>query len=124
MCCQVRSASVSRRRRKQRRKPPFLSPPVVIDLSKPGERQAHDFLVRGTSRRGCMWTLLDLRRHEDVLLCRVRLAHPDAAANPFSLAEVSLCGTAVHWRNYATAKAARVGMERCCRAMSTSERPA
>lgn len=119
MCFRPCSATVSRRRHPQRRQAPPLTPLAMLDLSKPGERQAHDFLCRATSKRDRMWTLLDLRRHGDVLLCLVRWVHPDAAANPFSLAEVSLSQTAVHWRNYATAEAARVAAERRCRAMAT-----
>ena len=40
----------------------------MLDLSKSGERQANDFLLRTTNKRDQMWTILDLRRHGDVLL--------------------------------------------------------
>jgi len=52
----------------RRRQPPRVrsAPPpsllAVLDLRKPGERQAHVFLPRATSKRDRMWTLLTIRR--------------------------------------------------------------
>ena len=115
MCFRPNGATASRCRRPLRlRQAPTTPPLAMLDLSKPGERQAHDFLRRATSKRDRMWTLLDLRRHADVLLCVVRWAHPDDKAKPLSLAEVSLRQRAVCWRNYATLKAARAELERRC----------
>lgn len=116
MCCHARSAIVSRRRRQLLRKtaPPTLPPLAMLDLSKPAERQAHDFLCRATSKRDRMWKVFDLRRQDDTLLCVVRWVHPDKLAKPFSLAEVSLTETAVCWKYYATAEAARAEMEQRC----------
>lgn len=113
MCCHVRSARVSRRRRPARRP---LAPKALasLDLSNPAERQAHDFLCRATSRRDRMWSLFDLRRRNGVLLCAVQWVHPENAAKPFALAEVSLMETAVYWRDYATAGAARAELARLC----------
>lgn len=114
MCCHIRRATVSHRRRPASRPtapPPSLS---VLDLSKPGERQAHEFLVRATTKRDRMWTLIALCRVGDVLLCVVRWVHPDDASKPFALADVSLTETAVHWRYYATLVAARAELERRC----------
>ncbi len=112
MCCHVRNASVSRRRRPPRHRLTPLPPLAVLDLSKPGERQAHDFLRRATSKRDQMWELYRLRRQGDVLLCVVRWVRVDNKAKPFSLAEVSLTAIAVHWRDFASAAAARAAMER------------
>ena len=114
MCCHIRSASVSRRRRPITRKAPTLPPLAMLDLSKSGERQANDFLLRTTNKRDQMWTILDLRRHGDVLLCVVLWVRPERKTNPFSLAEVSLTETAVRWRYYANVEAARAEMERRC----------
>lgn len=114
MCCHIRSASVSRRRRPITRKAPTLPPLAMLDLSKPGERQAHEFLLRTTNKRDQMWTILDLRRHGDLLLCVVRWVRPERKAKPFSLVEVSLTETAVRWRYYVAADAARVAMEHRC----------
>jgi len=112
MCCHVRSASASRRRPQIR--PSATSLVAALDLSKPGERQAHDFLCRATRKRDGMWTLSALRRHGDVLLCVVRWAHPSSPANPFSLAEVSLTEIAVCWRDYPSVEAVLDEMERRC----------
>ena len=116
MCCHIRSASVSRRRRPITRKAPTLPRLAMLDLSKPGELQAHEFLLRTTDPNDQMWTLLDVRRHGDVLLCVVRWVHPERKAKPFSQAEVSLTETAVCWRDYATIEEARAQMEEHCTA--------
>ena len=114
MCCHARSASASRRRRRSARLP---HPPLaMLDLSKPAERQVHDFLCRATNKHDRMWTLITLHRLGDMLLCVVRWAHPDDRSKPFSLAEVSLTETAVQWQYYATPVAARAELERRCAA--------
>ena len=116
MCCHIRSASVSRRRQIKFRKAPTLPPLAMLDLSKPGERQAHEFLLRTIDPKDKMWTILDVRRLGDVLLCVVRWVHPERKAKPFSLAEVSLTETAVCWCDYATVEEARAQMEEHCTA--------
>lgn len=111
MCCHVRSARVSRRRHQPRRQLPPTAL-AALDLSQPAEQQAHDFLCRATSKRERMWSLIDLRRHGGVLLCVVRWVHPDDAAKPFALAEISLTEMAVYWRDYAMAEAAQAELAR------------
>ena len=86
----------------------------MLDLSKPGERQAHDFLCRATSKRERMWELISLRRQGDVLLCVVRWVQHDKAPKPYSLAEVSVAETAVSWRDYPSTEAAWAELERLC----------
>jgi hypothetical protein len=120
MCCHIRSASVSRRRRIKVRQAPTLPPLAMLDLSKSGERQAHEFLLRTTDPKDKMWTILDVRRHGDVLLCLVRWTHPHDASKPFSLAEVSLTETAVHWQNHSSAATAQAEMERRAATCATS----
>ena len=111
MCFHPKSATASRRRRSLRaRQAPTLPPLAMLDLSKPGERQAHDFLLRATTGRDRMWELLTLRRQGDLLLCVVRWVHPDNRAKPFSLAEVSLTEIAVCWRYSKSLKSARVAL--------------
>jgi len=95
----------------------------MLDLSQPVERQAHDFLCRATSKRDRLWTIFDLRREGGVLLCVVHWVHPDDAAKPFALAEVSLTESAVRWRDYATAAAARAELARRCVEPAASTRP-
>jgi len=112
MCFRPHGATASRRRRSRHHRPaPTLPPLAMLDLSKPGERQAHDFLLRATKGRDRMWTLITLRRREDVLLCVLRWLAPDDKTRAFSLAEVSLTETAVYWRNFATAAAAQSELE-------------
>lgn len=93
----------------------------MLDLGKPGERQAHDFLCRATSKRDRMWTLFSVCRQGDVLLCVVRWVHPDRPAKPFSLAEVSLAEVAVCWQDYGSVEAARAEMARRCAAFATRD---
>ena len=81
MPCSVPATSVSRRRRRN----PFSSSPprfaAVLDLSKPGERSAHDFLLRATS--GCLplFRLLSMNRRGSTLL----LAIESAQGSPYVL---------------------------------------
>ena len=114
MCCHIRSASASRRRQVKLRKAPTLPPLAMLDLSKPGEKQAHEFLLRTTDPKDQMWTILDVRRHGDVLLCIVRWVCPVKKTKPYALAEVSLTEAAVCWRGYESTKAARSELERRC----------
>ena len=114
MCCHIKSASASRRRQVKLRKAPTLPPLAMLDLSKPGEREAHEFLLRATDPNDRMWTLLDVRRHGDVLLCVVRWVHPERKTKPYALAEVSLTESAVRWRDCATVDGAREARDRYC----------
>lgn len=98
-----------------------MPPLAVLDLSKPAERQAHDFLVRATSKRDRMWTLYSLRRQGGVLLCVVRWAHPESVAHTFAVAEVSLSESAVCWQYYASVEAARAEMDRRSSAPASDE---
>ena len=112
MCCHIKSASVSRHRQVKLRKAPTLPPLAMLDLSKPGERQAYEFLLRTTDPKDQMWTILDVRRHGDMLLCVVRWVCPAKKAKPYALVEVSLTEAAVRWRDYSTAEAAWSDLER------------
>ncbi len=111
MCFRSGHATVSCPRRRQHRQAPTKPPLAVLDLSKPGERQAHDFLLHATNPKDRMWTLLDVRRHGDVLLCVVKWAHPEQKTKPFALAEVSLTESGVCWRYFETAEAVRKEMD-------------
>ena len=112
MCCHIKSASVSRRRQIKLRKAPTLPPLAMLDLSKPGERQAYEFLLRTIDPKDKMWTILDVRRLGDVLLCVVQWVCPAKKTKPYALAEVSLTESAVRWRDYSTAEAAWSDLER------------
>ena len=96
-------ASVSSRRRP--RFPPdlALTPIAVLDLSMPVERRAHDFLLRMTTGADKSWLLLTMRQREGALLCVVRWVHGNTDAKPYSVVDISLLESAVHWRDYKTA---------------------
>lgn len=115
MCCHVRSASASRRRHR----PKVPSQPLaLLDLSKPCERQAHDFLVRATSKPDRMWQVLGMHRRGDVLLCVVRWVRCKRTPMPFALVNLSLTEAAVCWRDYVSAETALTEMEVRCSADS------
>lgn len=120
MCFRVSSATASRRR-SQGGQAPTLPALAMLDLSKPGEPQAHDFMLRATNKRDRMWTQITLRRHSDVLLCIVRWTHPESPAKPFLLAEVSLTEIAVCWSDYPSIESVREEMERRCALPTISE---
>ena len=125
MCFRLKSATASRRRRSLRpRQAPTLPPLAMLDLTKPGERWAHDFLLRATSQRDGMWQVLGVRRQRDFLLCVVRWVHLDNREKPFALVEVSLTEMAVCWRYHATVKATRAKMELRCASTVQQKRPA
>ena len=71
MPCSVPATSVSCRRRPN----PFASNPpkfaAVLDLSKPGEKSAHDFLLRATSGRLPLFRVLSVNRRDSSLLVAI-----------------------------------------------------
>ncbi len=114
MCFRSVSATVSRRRRQSGRQAPTLPPLAVLDLGKPGERQAHDFLCRATRGRGGIWELITLRRRGGSLLCVVRWVRIANRKNAFSVATLDLAGRAVSWHDHGTLKEARAELEQRC----------
>ena len=121
MCFGPKCTSVScRRRRCSPRQPsPTPTPLAVLDLSKPEERNAHDFVQRMSTGPNTSWKVLALCRQASVLLCVVRWLHPKTEPKPFSLVEVSLVERAVYWHSYATASAAHAELARRCEATAT-----
>ena len=103
MCFRRKSTSVSSRRRPRFPPDSALVPLAVLDLSKPVERRAHDFLLRMTTGADKSWQLLTMRRRENVLLCVVRWVHGNTDAKLYSAVDVSLIESAVHWHDYKTA---------------------
>ena len=80
MPCHVPATSVSSRRRAlYQKRPPTIA--AKLDLSKPGERSAHDFLLRATS--GCLplFRLLSMNRRGSSLLVAIE----SAQGSPFVL---------------------------------------
>lgn len=103
MCFRRKSTSVSSRRRPRFPSNLTLIPLAVLDVSNPVERRAHDFLLRMTTGADKSWLLLTMRRRENVLLCVVRWVHGNTDAKLYSVVDVSLIESAVHWRDYKTA---------------------
>ncbi len=91
---------------------PSLTSLVTLDLSKPAEKRAYEFLLYATDTRDPMWTLLDVQRHADVLLCVVRWVCPHRNTKPFAVAELSLIESAVRWKHYATKAEAKKESQR------------
>lgn len=90
MPCSVPATSVSRRRRCN---PLLSSPPkfaAVLDLTKPGERSAHDFLLRATS--GCLplFRLLSMNRRGSSLLVAIESAQGSPFVMSLSLVKTTL----------------------------------
>ena len=121
MPCHIRSTSVSAPRPHPSQTVPQLPAQAVLDLAKPAERKAHDFLLRMSSGPDTSWKLLALCRQESVLLCVVRWVRCKRSPTPFSLVEISLVEQAVYWSDYATAAAARVELLRCTLAAPRAE---
>ena len=107
----TRHASPSRRP-PDPRSAPNLPSFATLDLSKPVERRAYEFLLYATDTRDPMWTLLDVQRHADVLLCVVRWVCPHRSTKPFAVAELSLIESAVRWKHYATKEQAQKESQR------------
>ena len=85
MPCSVPATSVSCRRRKN---PLLSSPPrfaATLDLSKPGEKSAHDFLLRATS--GCLplFRVLSMNRRGSSLLVAIESVHGSSFVMSLSL---------------------------------------
>ncbi len=81
MPCSVPATSVSCRRRPN----PFASNPpkfaAVLDLAKPGEKSAHDFLLRATAGRLPLFYVLSVNRRGSSLLVAIE----SAQGSPFVL---------------------------------------
>lgn len=110
MPCHVPSTSVSshRRRSSLRMRPP-AAPLAVLDLDKPAERQAHDYILQATAGARPSWRVLDMRRLGERLLCAVAWTRRLDTPTPYALVEISVAessGLALHWQKFATAEAA------------------
>lgn len=108
MPCHVPAARVSSRRHRLISSSPPLAFLAVLNLDKPVERQACDYVRRATRGKRPLWRLLGLGKTGSRLRCAVRWAQ-QITAGPFSLVELDLAdpsGLALSWRDFATAAAA------------------
>jgi len=108
MPCHVPATSVSFRRRaiSQMRLPAIAA---KLDLSKPGEAWAEDYLRRASTGSDAFWRPLGIRRDAAAMFVAVRWLIGKKSER-FSVVTISLTEHAVSWRKYPSAKAARAAL--------------
>lgn len=115
MPCHVRSTSISSRRRRPFPPRPARPPLAVLDLSRPEERSAYEYIQRATTGDRPCWRMLSMRRQGDLLLCALIWARRAGTPKPYAVAEFNLAareGLALCWHEFATAEAACAEMAR------------
>lgn len=110
MPCHAQSTSTSSHRLRTARKTPRKprkprKPLAVLDLTKPGERWAADFLRRSVSGPDPMWVLLGVRRDQD--WDHIRVAVRWIGPGTHSVVRISLTEQALTWRDFPSEGAAR-----------------
>ena len=105
MPCHVPATSMSSRRRAlYQKRPPTIA--AKLDLSKPGESWAEDYLRRASTGNDAFWRPLGIRRDAAALFVAVRWLIGKKCER-FSVVTISLTEHAVSWRKYRTAQAAK-----------------
>lgn len=87
-------------------------PPVAlarVDLSQPGELQAHQLISRFSTGRWPRWRLLGICREGQALYVAVEWLR-SRASRPFSVVEVSLESVALSWKEFASARQVRLAL--------------
>ena len=108
MPCHVPATSVSCRRRAfYQIRPPAIA--AKLDLSKPGEAWAEDYLRRASTGNDAFWRPLGIRRDAAALLVAVRWLIGKKSER-FSVVTISLTEHAVSWRKYPSGKAAKAAL--------------
>ncbi len=106
MPCHVPATSVSSRRRSlYPKRPPTIA--TKLDLSKPGEAWAEDYLRRASTGKEAFWRPIALRRDDAALLIAVQWLDGVPAKNRYSVVTLSLTEQALSWRKYPSAQAAK-----------------
>ncbi len=106
MPCHVPATSVSRRCRKLfPSRPPIIA--AKLDLSKPGEAWAEDYLRRASTGKEAFWRPLAIRRDHAALIVAVQWLEWQPAKDRYSVVTISLTERALSWRKYQTADAAK-----------------
>ncbi|MBL9005081.1 MAG: hypothetical protein JNJ46_12590 [Myxococcales bacterium] len=80
-----------------------------VDLSQPGELQAHQLISRFSTGRWPRWRLLGICRQGQSLYVAVEWLR-SRASRPFSVVEVSLESVALSWKEFASARQARLAL--------------
>ena len=108
MPCHVPATSVSCRRRAiYQMRPSDI--PAKLDLSKPGEAWAEDYLRRASTGSDAFWRPLGIRRDAAAMFVAV-LWLIGKKRERFSVDTISLTEHAVSWRKYPSAKAAMAAL--------------
>jgi len=106
MPCHVPATSTSSRRRSlYPKRPPIIA--AKLDLSKPGEAWAEDYLRRASTGKEAFWRPLAIRRDDAALLVAVQWLDWQPAKDRYSVVTLSLTEQALSWRKYQTADAAK-----------------
>ena len=109
MPCHVPATSVSSHRRSlYLKRPPTIA--AKLDLSKPGEAWAEDYLRRASTGKEAFWRPLAIRRGAAALLIAVEWRSSQSARDRYSVVTLSLTEQALSWRKYPSAKAAKTAL--------------
>ena len=108
MPCHVPATSVSSRRRTlYQKRPPTIA--AKLDLSKPSEAWAEEYLRRASTGNDAFWRPLGIRRDAAALFVAVRWLIGKRSER-FSVVTISLTEHAVSWRKFPTAKEAMTAL--------------
>ncbi len=108
MPCHVPTTSASCRRRVfYQMRPPAIA--AKLDLNKPGEAWAEDYLRRASTGNDAFWRPLGVRRNAAAMFVAVRWLI-GSKSERFSVVTISLTEHAVSWRKYPSAKAAMTAL--------------
>ena len=108
MPCHVPATSVScRRRALYQMRPPAIA--ATLDLSKPGEAWAEDYLRRASTGSDAFWRPLGIRRDAAAMFVAVRWLIGKKSER-FAVVTISLTEHAVSWRKYPSGKAAKAAL--------------
>lgn len=93
---------------------------ALLDLTKPAERKAHEYLTFATTGRDPSLRLLDVRRVHSLVLAAVIWVHrKEPAVIEVDLADSA--GISLRWHYYLTTDLARAELNRRCSAMSGAQ---
>lgn len=118
MPCHVPATSVRSRPRRPSKssRPPSIV--ATLDLTKPGERAAHELLLGFCTGRWPLWRLLGLRRSDSTLFIAVRWVR-GVQKDCYAVAELALDRRAVCWSYFPSAASARAELKKVESSRST-----
>ena len=106
MPCHVPATSASSRRRTlYLKRTPTIA--AQLDLSKPGEAWAENYLRHASTGKEAFWRPLAIHRDDAALLLAVQWLDWQPAKDRYSVVTLSLTEQALSWRKYPSAKAAK-----------------